>query len=300
MQRETILETNFTNLKFLKRGKVRDLYEVGDYYLIVSTDRISAFDVVMKQGIPYKGIVLNTISNFWFDYTKNIIPNHIVSTDVDEYPSVCKEYSSQLKDRSMLVKKTKVVPIECIVRGYITGSGWSDYKKTGEICGIKLKPGMLESEKFPEPLFTPSTKAEIGLHDENISVEKAKKIAGEEVINKMEKAAITLFNTCSEYALTKGLIIADTKMEFGIDENNELILIDELFTPDSSRFWPLDGYQTGKSQQSYDKQFVRDYLLSINFNKQPPPPDLPEEIIQKTSMKYIDALKRLTGKEIKD
>lgn len=300
MQRETILETNFTNLKFLKRGKVRDLYEVGDYYLIVSTDRISAFDVVMKQGIPYKGIVLNTISNFWFDYTKNIIPNHIVSTDVDEYPSVCKEYSSQLKDRSMLVKKTKVVPIECIVRGYITGSGWSDYKKTGEICGIKIKPSMLESEKFPEPLFTPSTKAEIGLHDENISVEKAKKIAGEEVINKMEKAAITLFNTCSEYALTKGLIIADTKMEFGIDENNELILIDELFTPDSSRFWPLDGYQAGKSQQSYDKQFVRDYLLSINFNKQPPPPDLPEEIIQKTSMKYIDALKRLTGKEIKD
>ncbi len=300
MQRETILETNFTNLKFLKRGKVRDLYEVDGYYLIVSTDRISAFDVVMKQGIPYKGIVLNMISNFWFDYTKNIIPNHIISTNVDEYPSVCKEYSKQLKDRSMLVKKTKVVPIECIIRGYITGSGWSDYKKTGEICGIKIKPGMLESEKFPEPLFTPSTKAEIGLHDENISIEKAKEIAGEEVINKMEKAAITLFNICSEYALTKGLIIADTKMEFGIDENNEILLIDELFTPDSSRFWPLEGYQAGKSQQSYDKQFVRDYLLSINFNKQPPPPDLPEEIIQKTSMKYIDALKRLTGKEIKD
>lgn len=198
----------------------------------------------------------------------------------------------------MLVRKTKVVPIECIVRGYITGSGLSDYKKTGEICGIKLPAGLVESEKLPEPIFTPSTKAEIGEHDENISVDKAKEIAGKEVIEKMESIAIQLFKKCSEYAITKGIIIADTKMEFGIDENGELILIDELFTPDSSRFWALDKYEKGKQQESFDKQFVRDYLISIKFNKQPPPPDLPENIILNTSKKYIDVLKKLTGEEI--
>jgi phosphoribosylaminoimidazole-succinocarboxamide synthase len=298
MRINTILETGFPKLKFVKKGKVRDLYEVGDNYLIVSTDRLSAFDVIMNQGIPLKGIVLNKISNFWFSYTKDVIKNHIVSTNVDEFPEICSEYKEALRDRSMLVRKTKVVPIECIVRGYITGSGLSDYKKTGEICGIKLPAGLVESEKLPEPIFTPSTKAEIGEHDENISVDKAKEIAGKEIIEKMESIAIQLFKKCSEYAITKGIIIADTKMEFGVDENGELILIDELFTPDSSRFWALDKYEKGKQQESFDKQFVRDYLISIKFNKQPPPPDLPENIILNTSKKYIDVLKKLTGEEI--
>lgn len=298
MQIKTVLETNFPNLQFVKKGKVRDLYEIEDYYLIVSTDRLSAFDVIMKQGIPLKGIVLNKISNFWFDHTKNVIQNHIISTNVDEFPEICQQYRDELKDRSMLVKKTRVVPIECIIRGYITGSGLSDYKKTGEICGIKLPAGLVESEKLPEPLFTPSTKAEIGEHDENISVDRAKEIAGKEIIEKMESVAIDLFKKCSEYALGKGIVIADTKMEFGIDDNGNLILIDELFTPDSSRFWPLEKYEKGRTQESFDKQFVRDYLISINFNKQPPPPDLPEEIIMNTSKKYIEVLKKLIGEEL--
>jgi len=298
MQFKTVLESDFPNLKFVKKGKVRDLYEVDDYFLIVSTDRLSAFDVIMKQGIPLKGIILNKISNFWFDYTKDVIQNHIISTNVDEFPEICLQYKDELKDRSMLVKKTRVVPIECIVRGYITGSGLSDYKKTGEICGIKLPTGLVESEKLPEPIFTPSTKAEIGEHDENISVDKAKEIAGKEIIERMESVAIKLFKKCSEFALGKGIVIADTKMEFGIDDNGNLILIDELFTPDSSRFWPLEKYQKGRTQESFDKQFVRDYLLSINFNKQPPPPDLPEDIILNTSRKYIEVLKILIGEEL--
>jgi len=298
MNTKIILETNFSNLKFLKRGKVRDIYEVGNYYLIVSTDRLSAFDVIMKQGIPFKGIVLNKISKFWFDYTKDIIPNHIISTDIEEFPAECQIYKDDLKNRSMLVKKAEVVPIECIVRGYISGSGWNDYKKTGEICGIKLPEGLVESEKLPKPIFTPSTKAEIGTHDENISIEEAKKIAGEKLIDDMKEIAISIYKKCSDYALEKGIIIADTKMEFGIDENGNLILVDELLTPDSSRFWPLSSYQKGRPQDSFDKQFVRDYLISINFNKQPPPPDLPEDIIEKTSEKYKEALRILTGEII--
>ncbi|MBK9099583.1 MAG: phosphoribosylaminoimidazolesuccinocarboxamide synthase [bacterium] len=274
MKPDVILQTNFPNLKLYARGKVRDIYEVDDYLLLVSTDRLSAFDVIMSQGIPYKGMVLTKISEFWFNFTKDIIPNHFITTDVTKYPAECREYSAVLKNRSMLIKKAKVVPIECIVRGYITGSGWKDYKKTGEISGIKLPQGLQESEKFPEPLFTPSTKAEIGEHDENISAEQAMQIVDKETFNSVKNATINIYKKASEYALTKGIIIADTKFEFG-KVDGEVILVDEVLTPDSSRFWPLDKYEKGRGQESYDKQFVRDYLLSINFNMQPPPPPLP-------------------------
>lgn len=294
MHPDVLLNTNFPNLKLYAKGKVRDIYEVGDYLILVSTDRLSAFDVIMSQGIPYKGMVLTKISEFWFNLTKDIIPNHIITTDVNKYPAECKEYSEVLQNRSMLIKKAKVIPIECIVRGYITGSGWNDYKRTGEISGIKLPTGLQESEKFPEPLFTPSTKAEIGDHDENISAEQAVQIVGEENFNAVKSATINIYKKASDYALTKGIIIADTKFEFGKIEG-KIILVDEVLTPDSSRFWPFDKYQKGKVQESYDKQFVRDYLLSINFNKQPPPPPLPEDIIRKTSEKYLDIYKKLTG-----
>jgi phosphoribosylaminoimidazole-succinocarboxamide synthase len=297
MSQKVILETNFTNLKFLKRGKVRDIYDVGEYYLIVSTDRLSAFDVIMLQGIPYKGKVLNKISEFWFNLTEKIIPNHLITTNVNEFPSDCHQYKDELDGRSMLVKKAEVIPIESIVRGYISGSGWNDYKKTGSISGIKLPAGLQDSEKLPEPIFTPSTKAEIGLHDENISVEEAEKIADKETVSKIKNAALNIYKTVSEYALKKSIIIADTKMEFGFFKN-DLIIVDELLTPDSSRFWPLEIYKKGESQLSYDKQFVRDYLLSINFNKQPPPPVLPDDVINKTSEKYREIYTKLTGEKI--
>jgi phosphoribosylaminoimidazole-succinocarboxamide synthase len=297
METKVILDTNFSNLKLFAKGKVRDIYEVGDNLLLVSTDRISAFDVIMGQGIPYKGMVLTKISEFWFNYIKDVIPNHLITANVDEYPDECKEYAADLKGRSMLVKKAKVVAIECIVRGYITGSGWKDYLATGEISGIKLAEGLQESEKFPEPIFTPSTKAEIGEHDENISAEQALKITDENTFKILEEKTLEIYNKASEFALEKGIIIADTKMEFGY-YNNDIILVDELLTPDSSRFWPLEEYKKGRGQESYDKQFVRDYLLSINFNKQPPPPKLPDEIIKKTSEKYLDIYEKLTGEKI--
>jgi phosphoribosylaminoimidazole-succinocarboxamide synthase len=294
MHPEVILNTNFPNLKLYAKGKVRDIYEVGEYLLLVSTDRLSAFDVIMNQGIPYKGMVLTKISEFWFNFTKDIIPNHFITTDVNKYPVECKEYSDVLRNRSMLIKKAKVVPIECIVRGYITGSGWKDYKRTGEISGIKLPNGLQESERFPEPLFTPSTKAEIGEHDENISAEQAMQIVDKETFTSVKNATINIYKKASDFALTKGIIIADTKFEFG-KVNGKVILVDEVLTPDSSRFWPLDKYAKGRGQESYDKQFVRDYLISINFNMQPPPPPLPEDIIRKTSEKYLDIYKKLTG-----
>jgi phosphoribosylaminoimidazole-succinocarboxamide synthase len=294
---KVIIETNFPNLKLFAKGKVRDIYEVGEHLLLVSTDRLSAFDVIMAQGIPYKGIVLTKISEFWFEFCKDVIPNHLITTNVNEYPDVCKEYSDQLANRSMLVRKTKVVPIECIVRGYISGSGWNDYKKTGEISGIKLSEGLKESAKFSEPIFTPSTKAEIGEHDENISAAEAMNITDKKTFRELEEKSIEIYKKASEFALQKGIIIADTKMEFG-SINGNIILIDELLTPDSSRFWPLDKYEIGRGQDSYDKQFVRDYLLSIKFNKQPPPPDLPDDIISKTSEKYLDIYQKLTGSSI--
>ncbi len=297
MQTKVILETNFPGLKLVKRGKVRDIYDVGEYYLIVSTDRLSAFDVIMAQGIPFKGKVLTKISEFWFNLTKDIIPNHLITTDVSKFPSECHQYKDDLEGRTMLVKKAEVIPIESIVRGYISGSGWNDYKQTGSISGIKLPAGLYESEKLPEPIFTPSTKAEIGTHDENISLDEAEKITDKETMSKIKDTALKIYKTVSEYALKKGIIIADTKMEFGIYKN-DMIIVDELLTPDSSRFWPVESYEKGRAQQSFDKQFVRDYLLSIKFNKQPPPPELPEDIINKTSEKYLEIYSKLTGERL--
>ncbi|HZW40040.1 MAG TPA: phosphoribosylaminoimidazolesuccinocarboxamide synthase [Ignavibacteriaceae bacterium] len=297
MNTNIILQTNLPGLKLFKTGKVRDVFDVGEYYLIVATDRLSAFDVIMNQGIPNKGKVLTKISEFWFNFSKDIISNHLVSTNVNDFPKECLQYKDVLEGRSMLVKKAEVIPIECIVRGYISGTGWNDYKATGKVSGYKLPEGLVESDKLPEPLFTPSTKAETGLHDENISVDDAKKITSEENVKKISEAAISIYKKAYEYALQKGIIIADTKMEFGIFDG-KVILVDEVLTPDSSRFWVKDKYQPGRAQESFDKQFVRDYLLSIKFNKQPPAPNLPEEIIQKTSEKYLEALYQLTGERL--
>ncbi len=294
---QVITETNFPKLKFLKRGKVRDIYDVGEYLLFVATDRLSAFDVVMPQGIPFKGKVLTQISAFWFEQTKDIIHNHVVSTNVDEFPAECSPYKEALRGRSMLVKKTQPLSVECIVRGYISGSGWTDYKNAGSICGINLPAGLVESQKLPEPIFTPSTKAEIGIHDENISFDEMILKEGKERSEQVREVSINIFKRASEIAGSKGIIIADTKMEFGM-MNGELILIDELLTPDSSRFWPKTTYSPGKAQNSYDKQFVRDYLLSINFNKQPPGPMMPDDIINRTSDLYKQAVFQLTGKNI--
>jgi phosphoribosylaminoimidazole-succinocarboxamide synthase len=292
-----VLQTNFEGLKLFKRGKVRDIYDLGEYYLMISSDRLSAFDVIMNQGIPHKGEILTQISKFWFDYTTDIIDNHVITMNVDEYPEECKPYKDILKNRSMLVKKAELIPVECIVRGYLSGTGWNDYQKYQSICGIKLPSGLVESERLPEPIFTPSTKAEIGEHDLNITIDKAKDLVGNKIYNILEETALAIYNKAYNYAIEKGIIIADTKMEFGI-LGNKVILIDELLTPDSSRFWPKENYQKGRAQDSYDKQYVRDYLLSINFNKQPPAPDLPEDVIANTSSKYKDALKQLTGIEI--
>lgn len=297
MTSQVVLQTNFPDIKLFKRGKVRDMYDLGDYYLMVSSDRLSAFDVIMNEGIPLKGRVLTKISEFWFNMVKDIIPNHIVSTNVDEFPEVCRKYRDILEGRSMLVKKAELIPLECIVRGYITGSGLKDYQKTGMVCGIKLPPGLVDSEKLPQTIFTPSTKADIGDHDENIDEEKAISIVGRDIYEILKSTTIKVYETASEYALKRGIILADTKMEFGIFEG-KVILIDELLTPDSSRFWPLDGYEKGKSQDSFDKQYVRDYLTGIKFNKQPPAPPLPAEVIEKTTMKYKEAYFKLTGKEL--
>ncbi len=294
MSENVILQSNLTNHKIFKQGKVRDIYDLGENYLIVSTDRISAFDVIMNQGIPFKGAVLNQISKFWFDYTKDIIDNHIITTDVEEFPESLKPDSDMLKNRSMIVKKAEPVMLECIVRAYITGSGWKEYQKQGTVCSIKLPEGLRESDKLSEPIFTPSTKAEIGEHDENISVEKAAEIVGKETLEEITDISLRVFKKISDFAYQKGIIIADTKMEFGIYKG-KIILIDELLTPDSSRFWPLDDYQPGRSQSSYDKQYVRDYLSSIKFTKQPPAPDLPPEVIKNTSEKYLEALNKLTN-----
>jgi len=293
-----ILETSFSGLKFFRRGKVRDIYESGDNLLIVSTDRLSAFDVIMNQGIPGKGAVLNKLSAFWLDYTKDIIQNHYITDDPSAYPHECGEYKNDLKGRSMLVKRSNPLPVECIVRGYISGSGWNDYKETGSISGINLPAGLRESDKLPEPVFTPSTKAEIGEHDMNISHNEAAALIGRDLFEKVAQVSVDVYKKCAEYALTKGIIIADTKMEFGTDENGELMLIDEVLTPDSSRFWSVEKYEPGRAQDSFDKQFVRDYLLSVNFNKRPPAPDLPQEIISKTAAKYISAYEILTGKKM--
>jgi phosphoribosylaminoimidazole-succinocarboxamide synthase len=295
---QVVNETNFPTLKFIKRGKVRDIYETGEYLLIVATDRLSAFDVVMPQGIPYKGKVLTQISKFWFDQMKDIIPNHLVSIDVARFPEECIPYRNILSGRTMLVKKAHPLAIECIVRGYLSVSVWNEYKTTQAICGIQLPAGLVESSRLPEPIFTPSTKEEVGIHDQNISFEDAVKIIGRDIAERVRKAALSIYNRGCELAESRGIIIADTKFEFGLEPDGSLILIDEVLTPDSSRFWPKEKYQPGRIQESYDKQFVRDYLLSINFNKRPPGPTMPDEVVMKTSALYRDALKKLTGKEV--
>lgn len=297
MKNEVLLKTDYPKLKLKSRGKVRDIYEFDEHLLIVATDRISAFDVVMNEGVPFKGKVLNQISNFWFNKSTEIIKNHIVATDVSDFPNSCHQYKNQLQGRSVFVKKTKPMSVEAIVRGYISGSGWNEYLKSKSICSIPLAGGLRESEKLPTTLFTPSTKAEIGLHDENISFEKMVNIVGLQNAEAIRKVSISVYENASAEALSKGIIIADTKMEFG-ELNGDLIIIDELLTPDSSRFWPKDKYQIGRSQESYDKQFVRDYLISIKFNKQPPAPQLPASIIENTSKLYCEALLKLTGKEV--
>jgi phosphoribosylaminoimidazole-succinocarboxamide synthase len=252
----------------------------------------------MNEGIPYKGKVLTQISDFWFEQTKDIIPNHLISSIVYDFPAACKPYWDSLGDRSMFVKKTKTLPVECIVRGYLSGSGWNEYQKSKSVCSIQLPDGLVESSKLPEPIFTPTTKEDVGKHDENISFEQMAAIIGKELSEKVKDISLKIYRHGAELAEKKGIIIADTKMEFGLNEKNELILIDELLTPDSSRFWPKDKYQPGRGQESYDKQFVRDYLLSINFNKKPPAPKLPLDVVLKTSALYLEALKRLSGRTL--
>ena len=290
-----VLNTNFPDLKLAARGKVRDIYDLGSSLLIVTTDRISAFDVIMNEGIPDKGYVLTQISSFWFRQVEDIIPNHILSTDVADFPAECLKYADILEGRSMLVKKAKPLAAECIVRGYISGSGWKDYKQTGSICGIKLPSGLVESDKLPEPIFTPSTKAELGTHDENISFDTMAEICGRDIAEKVRDVTLKIYTKARDIADTKGIIIADTKFEYGIYEG-ELIIIDECMTPDSSRFWPKDSYKPGGPQPSFDKQFLRDYLETLDWNKAAPAPSLPEEIVRKTGEKYMEALVRLTGK----
>lgn len=290
-----VRETDFPDLKLVNRGKVRDIYDLGENLLIVTSDRLSAFDVIMNEGIPKKGQVLNQMSIFWFKQMSDILPNHIIATEVDDFPAETHAYRAQLEGRSMLVRKARPLPVECIVRGYISGSGWKEYQKLGSICGISLPEGLKESDKLPETIFTPSTKAELGEHDENISFEETIRLCGEEMATQVRDVTIAIYERARQLAWDKGLIIADTKFEFGTLEDGSLIWIDEAMSPDSSRFWPRDQYQPGGPQPSFDKQFVRDYLETLDWNKQAPPPPLPPEIVQKTSEKYQEALTRLTG-----
>ncbi len=289
-------DVNIPGYEKIKSGKVREIFSFEDKLLIVTTDRISAFDYILPSLIPYKGIVLNQISNFWFDYLKDIIGNHLLETNFDNFPKVFKKYKDLLKDRSIIVKKAKVFPIECVVRGYITGSGWEEYIKTGSIGDIKLPQNLKMSSKLPEPIFTPTTKAEVG-HDILLTIRKAKKIFGSELVEYLKTKSIELYNKAAQYALKKGIIIADTKFEFGQLNEDKIILVDEILTPDSSRFWPLDEYQESKSQKSFDKQYVRDYLLSTDWDRNSTPPKLPEDIILKTSERYIAAFELLTGRK---
>ena len=294
MNSDVLKESDFEGINLVKRGKVRDIYEIGDQLLIVASDRMSAFDVVMADPIPDKGKILTSISLFWFKELEHMMENHLISSDPDEYPENCKKHTEELKGRSMLVKKARPLPVECIVRGYLSGSGWKDYLSNGSVCGISLPAGLKESQKLPEPIFTPSTKAEDGMHDENITFEEAVKLVGEETSEKVQQLSLRIYEFGRALAAGKGIIVADTKFEFGI-KDDRLILIDEVLTPDSSRFWPMDSYSPGGPQKSFDKQFLRDYLLEIKWSKQPPPPKLPPEIIEKTRAKYLEALERLTG-----
>jgi phosphoribosylaminoimidazole-succinocarboxamide synthase len=293
---ETVLQTNIAGWEPM-RGKVRDIYDLGDKLLIVATDRISAFDVVMTNGIPYKGIILTQISKFWFDFLGREIEHHLISDKVSELPAPFYGFEKQLAGRSMLVKKAKVLPIECVVRGYLAGSGWKEYKESGTICGQKLPAGLRQCERLPDPVFTPATKAERGTHDENISFEKCVEILGAERAEFVHDNSVMIFERASDYAESKGIILADTKFEWGIADGR-IILIDEVLTPDSSRFWPADIYRPGRDQESFDKQYVRNYLESINFDKSGPGVELPDDVVKKTSQKYLEAYEKLTGKRI--
>ena len=294
MTENIVIKSDFKDLKLVKRGKVRDVYEVEGNYLIVASDRMSAFDVVMDDPIPDKGKILTAISIFWFDKLQSTVDNHIISTNPDEYPESCQKYKKDLEGRSMYVKKAEPLLVECVVRGYVSGSGWVEYQEKGSTCGIRLPEGLSESDKLPQPIFTPSTKAEGGEHDENISFESAINILGRENAEKVRDLSLKIYEFGCNLAAEKGIIIADTKFEFGF-ENDRVILIDEVMTPDSSRFWPMDGYNPGGPQKSFDKQYLRDYLNSLDWPKTPPPPKLPLEVIEKTREKYLDALVRLTG-----
>ncbi len=292
-----VLLTDLPNLVLKHRGKVRDMYEIpghADKLLMVATDRISAYDVVMNEAIPGKGAVLTQLSLFWFQLLGGIVENHLITAVVEEYPEVCRSYAEQLNGRSMLVKKTNPLPIECIVRGYLSGSFWSAYKKNPLVCGFQLPTGMKESDKLPQPLFTPSTKAALGNHDENISMAQTEALLGSDKAHQISEICVALYEKAADYALTKGIIIADTKFELG-EKDGQLILIDEVLTPDSSRFWPVDKYESGKSQPSFDKQYLRDYLSTLAWDKNPPPPDLPVEIVNKTRLRYEEAIEKITG-----
>jgi phosphoribosylaminoimidazole-succinocarboxamide synthase len=290
-----VVQTNLEGLNLVRRGKVRDVYEVDGNLLIVASDRMSAFDVVMDDPIPDKGKILTAISTFWFNRLKDVVENHIISVNPEEYPEQCMKFKDQLAGRSMLVKKARPLAVECIVRGYVSGSGWSEYLKKGTICDIPLPKGLPESGKLPEPIFTPSTKAEMGEHDENISFAGAVEILGKDTAEKVRDLSLKIYETGRAFAHEKGIIIADTKFEFGFIDGR-LILIDEVLTPDSSRFWPMNAYKPGGPQESFDKQFLRDYLNGLDWPKQPPPPRLPKDIIDKTRERYLEALTRLTGK----
>jgi phosphoribosylaminoimidazole-succinocarboxamide synthase len=292
-----LLETSFEGLSLVRRGKVRDVYAVGDALLIVATDRISAFDYVLGSGIPDKGRVLTQLSAFWFSRTRHIVSNHMLSTNVSDYPVPARTHRTALEGRSMLVRRTTPLPVECVARGYLSGSGWKDYRATGQICGIPLPAGLRESDRLPDPLFTPATKADTG-HDENISESQAASVVGAELLARLKALTLALYTFGVDHAARCGIILADTKLEFGLTDDGELLLIDEMMTPDSSRYWPADQYAPGGPQPSFDKQYVRDYLESIKWNKQPPVPSLPADVVARTRDKYLDAYRRLTGADL--
>lgn len=293
----TILETNISDLRLIHRGKVRDVYQVNDQqYLLVATDRISAFDCVMPTPVPNKGKVLTQLSKFWFSRLGHLTNHHLINADFEKMPANIKQ-NLELDGRSMLVKKTKVFPVECVIRGYLAGSGWKDYKATGMICGHKLPEGLSEADKLPQPIFTPATKADTG-HDENITELEFENIVGVETAQQLSSISLKLYQEAAEFALTRGIIIADTKFEFGLDEEGNILLIDEILTPDSSRFWSIENYQVGQSPPSFDKQFVRDYLETLDWEKQPPAPALPNEIVEATTKRYLEAFRLLTGKDL--
>ncbi|HTN73149.1 MAG TPA: phosphoribosylaminoimidazolesuccinocarboxamide synthase [Methylomirabilota bacterium] len=287
-------EETLSGLVLFNRGKVRDIYDLGDRLLLVATDRISAFDVILPTDIPDKGKILTALSVYWFDVMKDIVPHHLITTNVDEFPPTCRPHRAKLEGRTMLVKKSTPAPVECIVRGYLVGSGWKDYQQTGTLCGISLPVGLVEASRLEEPIFTPSTKAAVGAHDVNITFDQMSQKVGRKKAEKMRDATIAIYSRAREIAEKKGIIIADTKLEFGL-EGDDIMLIDEVLTPDSSRFWPVDGYTPGKTPDSFDKQFVRDYLINLPWDMKSPPPALPPEIVRKTQEKYTEALRRLTS-----